>query len=423
MPRRGTIADVKTPSSRSDAAELDQRDPIAAARELFLLPPGLIYLDGNSLGPLPAAAPERIDEVVQKEWGSGLVRSWNDAGWIDLPERVAAKIAPLIGAAADEVMVADSTSVNLFKLLAAALRLRPGRRVVLSVLENFGSDLYVAQGLAHLLGGGVELRLVPSGEVAAALTADVAVLMLTHVDFRTGEMHDLTATTAAAHKAGALVLWDLAHSAGAVEVELDACGADFAVGCGYKYLNGGPGAPAFAFAAHRHHESLDSPLWGWMGHAAAFDFETSYEPAPGVKRLRVGTPPILSLAALECGVETIAGIGIERLRAKSVALTEMFKILVERECAGFGFELASPGEASRRGSQVSFRHPEGYAIMQALIAGGVVGDFRSPDILRFGLAPAYIRFVDVWDAVAKLREIMEMRAWDRAEFRARARVT
>jgi kynureninase len=414
---------VKTPSSRSDAAELDQRDPIAAARELFLLPPGLIYLDGNSLGPLPAAAPARIDEVVQKEWGSGLVRSWNDAGWIDLPERVAAKIAPLIGAAADEVMVADSTSVNLFKLLAAALRLRPGRRVVLSVLENFGSDLYVAQGLAHLLGGGVELRLVPSGEVAAALTADVAVLMLTHVDFRTGEMHDLTATTAAAHKAGALVLWDLAHSAGAVEVELDACGADFAVGCGYKYLNGGPGAPAFAFAAHRHHESLDSPLWGWMGHAAAFDFETSYEPAPGVKRLRVGTPPILSLAALECGVETIAGIGIERLRAKSVALTELFKTLVERECAGFGFELASPGEASRRGSQVSFRHPEGYAIMQALIAGGVVGDFRSPDILRFGLAPAYIRFVDVWDAVAKLREIMVTRAWDRAEFRARARVT
>ncbi len=414
---------MKTPSSRRDAAELDQRDPIAAARELFLLPPGLIYLDGNSLGPLPAAAPERIDEVVQKEWGSGLVRSWNDAGWIDLPERVAAKIAPLIGAAADEVMVADSTSVNLFKLLAAALRLRPGRRVVLSVLENFGSDLYVAQGLAHLLDGGVELRLVPSGEVAAALTADVAVLMLTHVDFRTGEMHDLTATTAAAHKAGALVLWDLAHSAGAVEVELDACGADFAVGCGYKYLNGGPGAPAFAFAAHRHHELLDSPLWGWMGHAAAFDFETSYEPAPGVKRLRVGTPPILSLAALECGVETIAGIGIERLRAKSVALTELFKTLVERECAGFGFELASPGEASRRGSQVSFRHPEGYAIMQALIAGGVVGDFRSPDILRFGLASAYIRFVDVWDAVAKLREIMETRAWDRAEFRARARVT
>lgn len=417
------MADVRTPSSRSDVLDLDRNDPIAGFREQFLLPDGLIYLDGNSLGPLPAAAASRIDEVVQTEWGRGLVRSWNDAGWIDLPERVAAKIAPLIGAAADEVMVADSTSVNMFKLLAAALKLRPRRRVILSVLENFGTDLYVAQGLAHFLDGGVELRLVPNRDIATAMTDEVAVLMLTHVDFRTGEMHDMKTVTSAAHEAGALVVWDLAHSAGAVEVELGVCGADFAVGCGYKYLNGGPGAPAFAFASRRHHSGLDSPLWGWMGHAAAFDFKTMYVPAPGVKRLRVGTPPILSLAALECGVELIAAIGVERLRAKSVALADLFASLVEQECSGFSFELASPGEASRRGSQVSLRHPEGYAIVQALIAAGVVGDFRAPDILRFGLAPAYIRFVDVWDAVAALRGIMETRAWDRAEFRARARVT
>ncbi len=414
---------MNTPTSRSDALELDQKDPIRGSRESFLLPEGVIYLDGNSLGPLPAAAVTRIDEVVQREWGRGLVRSWNDAGWIDLPERVAGKIASLIGATADEVMVADSTSINLFKLLAAALRLRPGRRVILSVLENFGTDLYVAEGLAILLGDGVELRLVPTTEIEKALSADVGVLMLTHVDFRSGEMHDMERVTAKAHEAGALVLWDLAHSAGAVEVELDAYGADLAVGCGYKYLNGGPGAPAFAFVARRHHEALETPLWGWMGHAAAFDFDTTYKPAPGVKRLRVGTPPILSLAALECGVETIAAIGVERLRAKSVALTELFMALVDQQCGGYGFELVSPEEASRRGSQVSYRHPDGYAIMQALIAGDVIGDFRAPDILRFGLAPAYIRHADVWDAVAALRGIMETRAWDRPDFRARARVT
>lgn len=414
---------MQTPISRDHTAELDLKDPIARFREQFLLPAGVIYLDGNSLGPLPATAASRIEQVVRREWGSGLVRSWNDAGWIDLPERVAAKIAPLIGAAADEVMVADSTSVNIFKLLAAALKLRPERRVILSVEENFGTDLYVAEGLAHHLAGDVELRLVPNRDVESALTADVAVLMLTHVDFRSGEMHELKAVTAAAHAAGALVLWDLAHSAGAVEVELDAWEVDFAVGCGYKYLNGGPGAPAFAFVARRHHDVLESPLWGWMGHSAAFDFNPSYDPAPGVKRLRVGTPPVLSLAALECGVETIAAVGVENLREKSIALTELFIALVNQECGGFGFDLASPVEASKRGSQVSFRHEDGYAIVQALISEGVIGDFRAPDILRFGLCPAYIRFVDVWEAVSTLRRIMIDRGWDRPEFRVQARVT
>jgi kynureninase len=414
---------VNTPTSRADALDLDRRDPIAGFRDQFLLPNGVIYLDGNSLGPPPRNASARIETVLQQEWGSGLVRSWTAAGWIDLPERVAGKIAPLIGAAADEVMVADSISVNLFKLLAAAIHLRPGRRLILSDVENFGTDLYVAQGLQSLLGERVELRLVSRREIRGALSADVAVLMLTHVDFRTGEMEDMGAMTAAAHDAGAVVLWDLAHSAGAVEVDVTGCGADLAVGCGYKYLNGGPGAPAFAFVARRHHESLQSPLWGWMGHAAAFDFETHYEPAAGVGRLRVGTPPILSLVALECGVESIAEIGIDLLRAKSVALSEFFIALIEMECGDFDFELVSPREASSRGSQISLRHPDGYAIVQALIAEGVIGDFRAPDILRFGFSPAYVRFVDVWDAVVLLRGIMAERRWDRPEFRARARVT
>ena len=414
---------MKTPISRDHVDELDRRDPIAGFRDRFLLPDGVIYLDGNSLGPPPRNVSARIETVLQQEWGSGLVRSWTAADWIDLPERVAGKIAPLIGAAADEVMVADSISVNLFKLLAAAIHLRPGRRLILSDVENFGTDLYVAQGLQRLLGDRVELRLVSRREIRRALSVDVAVLMLTHVDFRTGEMADMGAMTAAAHDAGAAVLWDLAHSAGAVEVDLTGCGADLAVGCGYKNLNGGPGAPAFAYVARRHHESLVSPLWGWMGHAAAFDFETQYEPAAGVGRLRVGTPPILSLAALECGVESIAEIGIDRLRAKSVALSELLIALVERECGDFGFELVSPREAERRGSQVSLGHPDGYAIMQALIAEGVIGDFRAPNILRFGMTPAYVRFVDVWDAVAVLRGIMNERRWDRPEFRARAKVT
>ncbi len=414
---------VMTCDSRAVALALDAADPLAGRRERFLLREGLIYLDGNSLGPPPAAVVERLRAVLLDEWGSGLIRSWTAHGWIDLPERVAAAIAPLIGAAPDEVMVADSVSVNLFKLLGAALALRPGRPVILSERQNFGTDLYVAEGLVGLLGGRAELRLVDRGEIAAALGREVAVLMLTHVDFRSGEMHDVVALTAAAHEAGALVLWDLAHSAGAVPVDLDGCGADLAVGCGYKYLNGGPGAPAFAFAARRHHEALRPPLQGWMGHAAPFDFELGYAPAPGVGRLRVGTPPILSLAALECGVAEIAAIGIEALRAKSLALSGLFIELVERECAGFGFELASPRDPERRGSQVSLRHPEGYAIVQALIAAGVIGDFRAPDLLRFGFAPAYLRFVDVWDAVAALKGIMEAGSWDRPEHHERARVT
>ena len=411
------------PVSREDALVLDAADPIAGARDRFALPEGMVYLDGNSLGPPPREVFERIAEVLRDEWSADLVRSWTSHGWIELPERVAGVVATLIGADQIEVVVADSTSLNIFKLLGAALRLRPGRTVVLSEKENFGTDLYVAQGLAEHLGDDVSLRLVDRSQLGAGLDDDVAVLMLTHVDFRTGEMHNMEAWTAAAHDAGALVLWDLAHSAGAVPVDLRSCEADLAVGCGYKYLNGGPGAPAFAYVARRHHERLQSPLWGWMGHDAPFDFDLDYRPAPGVGGLRVGTPPILSLAALECGVGGISEIGVDALRSKSVALTDLFVGLVERDCGGHGLELASPRERDRRGSQVSFRHPEGYAIMQALIADGVIGDFRAPDLLRFGFAPAYVRYVDVWNAVASLRHIMENETWDRAEYKDRAKVT
>jgi len=408
--------------ARADAEALDAEDDLAFLREAFVLPEGVVYLDGNSLGALPRRTAERLREVTEREWGRDLIRSWSANGWIDLPGRVAGLLAPLIGASANEVAVADSTSVNVFKLLAGGLRLRPGRRVILSEESNFPTDLYIAQGLARLLGD-AELRLVPRDGLRAALGGDVAVLMLTHVDFRTGELHDMAGLTRAAHDMGALALWDLAHSAGAVPVDLGGSEADLAVGCGYKYLNGGPGAPAFAFVARRWHSAFESPLSGWMGHAAPFAFGARYEPAPGVARLLCGTPPILSLAALECGVETVASAGIYRLRRKSVALTDLFLRLVEKECGTFGFTLASPREAERRGSQVSLRHPEGRAIVQALIARGVVGDFRTPDILRFGFAPAYVRFADAWDAVAALRAVMENREWERPQHRQQARVT
>jgi len=408
--------------TRVQAESLDAEDDLAFLREAFVLPHGVIYLDGNSLGALPRRTVERLREVTEREWGCDLIRSWNANGWIDLPGRVAGLLAPLIGASADEVAVADSTSVNVFKLLAGGLRLRPGRRVIVSEEANFPTDLYVAQGLASLLGD-VELRLVPRDGLRAALGDDVAVLLLTHVDFRTGEIHDMAGLTRAAHHAGALALWDLAHSAGAVPVDLGGCEADLAVGCGYKYLNGGPGAPAFAFVARRWHSAFENPLSGWMGHADPFAFGPRYQPAPGVARLLCGTPPVLSLAALECGVETIARAGIDGLRRKSVALTDLFVRLVEQECGGFGFTLASPREAERRGSQVSLRHPEGHAIVQALVARGVVGDFRTPDILRFGFAPAYVRFAEAWDAVAALRAVMENREWKRPEFQGEGRVT
>jgi kynureninase len=405
----------------ADLAALDRADPLRAFRERFAVPADIIYLDGNSLGCLPRATAARVADVVEREWGDGLIRSWNQAGWIDLPRRVGDKIARLIGARDGEVVVADSTSVNLFKLLAGALALNPGRHVILTEDDNFPTDLYIAEGVAAMLDA--ELRRVPDEAVLDAIDDRVAVLSLTHVSYRTGRMHDLARLTARAREAGVLSLWDLAHTAGAMPVDLNGCGADLAVGCGYKYLNGGPGAPAFLFVAERHQEAFRSPLSGWMGHAEPFAFAPHYRAAGGIGRALVGTPPILSLAALEVGVDLALEADLTEVRRKSEGLAETFVALVESECAAFGLRLVSPRDASARGSQVCFAHAHGYAIMQALIARGVIGDFRAPDVLRFGFAPLYVRYADVGEAVRHLREVLGRREWDRPEFHRRAAVT
>lgn len=408
---------------REACAKLDAADPLRRLRDAFTLPADVIYLDGNSLGPLPKTVRARLAHVLESEWGEGLIRSWNDADWINLPRRVGDRIAALIGARPGEVIAADSTSINLFKLLAAALQLRPGRRVIVSERGNFPTDLYVAQGAIELLGGRHELRLVDAPALAGAIDADTAVLLLTHIDFKSGRMHDLAALTRAAHASGALALWDLAHSAGAVPVDLNGAGADLAVGCGYKYLNGGPGAPAFLYVRRDLQDAVRPALFGWMGHARPFEFAAPYEPATGIVRQLVGTPAILSLSALDAALELWQDVDIAAVRAKSIALTELFVRLVEARCAGFGISLASPRDAVMRGSQVSFRHEEAYAVMQALIARGVIGDFRAPDLMRFGFAPLYVRHVDVFDAALALHAVLASRAWDRPQFRARAAVT
>ena len=401
------------------ARSLDAADPLAGFRDRFDVPEGVIYLDGNSLGCLPKETPARLEQVVRGEWGKDLIRSWNSADWIHMPQRVGAKIAPLIGAQPHEVIACDSVSVNLYKLISAALAMRPGRKTVLSEPGNFPTDVYMIEGLEKQ--GLAQRRLVGREELADALDDDVALLLLTHAHYKTGELFDMEALTRAAHEAGALVLWDMSHSGGALPVDLEACGADFAVGCGYKYLNGGPGAPAYAFVAQRHHETIAQPLSGWMGHAKPFEFSDDYMPAPGVDRLLCGTPGILGLAALEVGVDLIAEIGVERLYAKSQKLSEFF-----RQClfeAGVQLELVSPADPAERGSQLSFRHGDAYAICQALIARGVIGDFRDPDILRFGFASAYLRFEDMAEAVRHLAEVIETGEWQRSEFRERAAVT
>jgi len=416
--------------TRNDCLARDAADPLAPHRAAFALPPGVIYLDGNSLGALPATTAARVNEVVRQEWGRGLIGSWNAAGWIDRPARVGARIAELIGAQAEEVICADSTSLNLFKVLACALRLqgqRPQlsmreRRIILSERGNFPTDLYMAQGLAEMLGGHYELQLVGFDEVPAALARlgeRVAVLMLTHVNFATGAMHHMASLTELAQAKGALTVWDLAHSAGAVPVDLGAARADFAVGCGYKYLNGGPGAPAFVYVAQRHlaamaDDAFAQPLSGWLGHRAPFDFVPQYEPAPGIGRFVVGTPSILALAALECGVETVLAAGVPALRAKSVALTELFIELVESRCQESELRLASPRQPARRGSQVCFAHPQAWPVMQALIGRGVIGDFRAPDILRLRAAIAANDLPPAFKMLARVSRVMEqlVHAWN-----------
>jgi kynureninase len=393
----------------------------AATRAAFALPEDVIYLDGNSLGPLPRAAAARVAECVTKEWGEMLITAWNRAGWMDLPRRLGDRIGRLIGAAPGTVVLGDTLSIKVYQALASALEMRPGRRVILSDTGNFPSDLYIADGLVRTLGHGYELRTVAPEAVEAAITSDVAVLMLTEVDYRTGRRHDMAALTEKARSAGALAVWDLAHSAGAVEVDLAGARADFAVGCTYKYLNSGPGGPAFIYIAPHLAPQARPALSGWLGHEAPFAFDPDYRPGAGIERMRVGTPPILQMAALEASMDIWDRVEMADVRARSIELTEAFIKGVEAACPDL--TLASPRDPAARGSQVSFRHPEGYAIMQALIAQGVIGDFRAPDILRFGFTPLYTTMEDVEGAVAILKRIMDARLWDRAEFKARAMVT
>ena len=426
--------DAPAPITRAALEARDEADPLRAFRDRFGLPDGVIYLDGNSLGALPKETPDRMQQVLREEWGGQLIRGWTSRGWIDAPHEVGAKIARLIGAEADEVLVADTTAINLFKLLAAALELVPGRSAVLSDRQNFPTDLYMVQGLSGLVGERCRLRLVEQDEIADAIDDETAVVMLTEVDYRSGRRHDMARITDLAHAKGALVIWDLAHSAGAIPVDLNRPlaldgsrsggeGADFALGCGYKYLNGGPGAPAFLYVARRWQDSARPVLSGWLGHAEPFAFELDYRPAPDIRRMICSTPPVLAIAALDCGLDLMLEADADARHAKSAALGDLFIALVEQECGAHGFTLAAPRDAALRGSQVSFAHPEGYAIMQALIARGVIGDFRAPDLIRFGFAPLYNGYAEIWDAVAILREIMETAAWDRPELKTRAAVT
>ncbi|MEZ5884714.1 MAG: kynureninase [Paracoccaceae bacterium] len=392
-----------------------------ATRALFDLPEGVVYLDGNSLGPLPRAVPERVGRAMREEWGGMLISAWNRAGWMEMPRRVGDRIARLIGAEQGSVVMGDTLSIKVYQAIAAALDMNPERRVILSDSGNFPTDLYMAEGLCRTLGPGYALKVVAPEEVAGAIDESVAVLMLTEVDYRTGRRHDMAALTAQAHAAGVLTVWDLAHSAGAVPLDLAGAGADFAVGCTYKYLNSGPGGPAFIYVAPRHADRAVPALSGWHGHAAPFAFDLSYRPAAGIERMRVGTPPILQLAALDAALDVWDGVEMADIRAASLSLADRFIEGVLAACPDL--RLVTPRDPALRGSQVSFAHPEGYAIVQALIARGVVGDFRAPDILRFGITPLYIGAAEIDRAVAIMAEVMEKGLWDRPEYKVRATVT
>ena len=412
-----------TAPTRAELEALDAADPLAGYRDAFDLPAGVIYLDGNSLGALPRATAARLADVITREWGADLIRSWNTNGWIDAPQRVGDKIAQLIGAAPGEVVAADSTSVNLFKLLAGAISLRPGRRTILTEPGNFPTDLYMMQGLERLLGDRLRVRVVAAEDLPSAIDEDVIAVSLTHVHYKSARRWPMAEITAQTHAKGALALWDLSHSAGALAVDLNGADADLAVGCGYKYLNGGPGAPAFLFVAERHQAQICSPLTGWMGHADPFAFVDDYQPAAGIKRQLCGTPPILSLAALEVGIELTLGADMAAIEQKGAALCDLFIALVESGCDGLGLSLASPRDSTRRGSHVVFAHPEAYAIMQALIERGVIGDFRAPDLLRFGFTPLYTRYVDLFEAVEGLRDVVASGVFQQDRFRQRLPVT
>ena len=415
-------------TTRSHCHALDAQDPLAPLRQQFALPEDVIYLDGNSLGARPVAALERAQAVIAEEWGNGLIRSWNSAGWADLSQRLGNRLAPLIGARDGEVVITDTTSINLFKVLSAALSVQrqrqPQRKVIVSEASNFPTDLYIAEGLTELLQQGYSLRLVNSpDELPQAIDADVAVVMLTHVNYKTGYMYDMQALTALSHECGALSIWDLAHSAGAVPIDLHAAGADYAIGCTYKYLNGGPGSQAFVWVSPALVDVVRQPLSGWFGHTRQFAMESNYAPSAGIARYLCGTQPITSLAMVECGLDIFAQTDMASLRTKSLALTDLFIELVEARCAAHGLELITPREHAKRGSHVSFEHPEGYAVIQALIARGVIGDYREPRIMRFGFTPLYTSFSEVWDAVEILGEILDNNTWDQPQFKVRHSVT
>jgi len=415
-------------TTRSHCQALDAQDPLAPLRQQFALPDGVIYLDGNSLGARPVASLARAQQVIAEEWGNGLIRSWNSAGWADLSQRLGNRLAPLIGARDGEVVITDTTSINLFKVLSAALsvqRLRqPNRKVIVSEASNFPTDLYIAEGLTELLQQGYSLRLVNSpDELPQAIDQDVAVVLLTHVNYKTGYMYDMQALTALSHECGALSIWDLAHSAGAVPIDLHQAEADYAIGCTYKYLNGGPGSQAFVWVNPQLVDVVRQPLSGWFGHTRQFAMESAYAPSAGIARYLCGTQPITSLAMVECGLEIFSQTDMASLRSKSLALTDLFIALVEERCAAHGLELITPREHARRGSHVGFEHSEGYAVIQALIARGVIGDYREPRIMRFGFTPLYTSFTEVFDAVEILGEILDKRTWDQPQFKVRNSVT
>jgi len=409
--------------SREACDSLDQRDALASLRSAFRLPPGLIYLDGNSLGPLTNEAAQRVTAALDREWGLDLVASWNSHGWMDAPDRIGARIARLVGASPEAVVVADSTTVNIFKLVVAWMHGSGSRCRIVTELGNFPTDLYVLQGVAELLGPAVELQAVARKDVLDAMDSSTSLLVLTHVHYKTAEMYDLDAVTALAHARGAAVLWDLSHSVGAVPVDLQRARADLAVGCTYKFLNGGPGAPAFLYVRPDLTERVGPGIAGWLGHEAPFDFIDEYRAAAGVRRHRVGTPGILSLSALDGSLSAFDDVDMAALRTKSVALTDMFIELVESRCNSHGLTLITPRAPQCRGSHVSFAHPRAYSIVQALAARGVVGDFRAPDIMRFGIAPLYTRFVDIWDAAERLHAVLQTQAWQEPQFNERKAVT
>ncbi len=403
--------------------ELDESDPLASFRDEFDMPPDVVYLDGNSLGPLPHRSRESLEDAINRQWGKGLIRSWNDEQWIHLPLATGKKIARLIGAKPGEVVVADSTSVNLFKLLSMALRLKPDRRVIVTESGNFPSDLYIIDGLTELLEKHFEVRRAEPGRVQDVIDDEVAVVSVTHVNYRNGWMHDMAALTAKAHDSGALMLWDLAHSAVSMPLALNDIGVDLAVGCGYKFLNGGPGAPSFLFVAEKWQNQAQQPLTGWLGHANPFEFDEHYQPAEGIASNLCGTPPILSMISLDSALDVFDNVGMQQLRRKCDAMGELFLQLYDQQLAGFGFELVSPRDAVHRGSQVCISHEQGYAIMRALIEEGFIGDFRAPDILRFGLTPLYQRYVDIWSTVKTLAGIMQSGKWREPRFQTREFVT